>query len=484
MRLFNWMVMACILSVISFAGIFNSSAIAQPASSGPGTYVEIMLDASGSMQALIGGEAKIATAKKALTGIVDSIKNREDLAVGVRVYGHQYDKSVKNCQDTKLEIPFARPDPVKAGELIARIKAQGQTPIAYSLAQAGRDFPEKAGAKKIIVLITDGLESCDGDPCTAARSLAATGVDVKMHVVGFDLKAGELEKLKCLVEPSGGLLIGAKDAAELKGALDQVVKKAIKENLVVSLVGAGGKTIAGYVEVYAAGSDKKIDIGSAGGAGSGPSYEKARFKLPAGTYDLMILSHATSERRWERGVVVKDEEPTEKAISFASGQISGIAKGTNGQPVAAHVTVLRNDGVEDKFVNAGGSGASPAVFNVVPGTYKLKIEQEKTKEVKIIDGLLLAADQTIAREAVFAEGSVSVIAKDSAGNPLAAMVEARRVPADDFYRAGFSGASPFMLYLVPGTYKITVTNEKTKEAKVVDSTVVTDGQVISKEVVF
>jgi len=202
----------------------------------PGKYVEILLDASGSMQAKIGTETKIAIAKKVLAELVDGMKGREDLLIGVRVYGHQFDKSAKNCQDTKLELQFGPPDPAKVRDLITRIKAQGQTPIAYSLTQAGRDFQEKTGIQKIIILITDGLESCEGDPCAAARALAAAGVDVKMHVVGFDLKSGELEKLKCLVSPSGGLLLGAKDAGELKSAMDQVVKKSIKENLIINLL--------------------------------------------------------------------------------------------------------------------------------------------------------------------------------------------------------------------------------------------------------
>jgi Ca-activated chloride channel homolog len=466
------------------AAAFIGLAAATAWTAEPTKYVEIMLDASGSMQALIAGEPKIAIAKKVLAETVLSMKGRDDLAIGVRAYGHQFDKSAKNCQDTKLELPFAAPDAAKVRDLVTRTKAQGQTPIAYSLAEASKDFPSKAGIQKIIILITDGLESCNGDPCAAAKALAAKGVDVKMHVVGFDLKPGELDKLRCLVEPSGGLLLGAKDAAQLKGALDQVVKKEIAENLVVTLVGADGKSIAGFIEAYAANTDKKVEIASAGGAGSGASYEKARMKLPAGTYDLLVQSHVTSEKQWVRGVAVKEDEPTEKVVSFAAGTLSAIAKGTNGAPVPAQITVLRNDGVEDKFVNGGASGAAPAVFSVVPGTYKLKIEQERTKETKIIDGLTLAAEQSIHKEATFAEGSVSVIAKDAAGNPIAALVEVKKSADNAFVRAGYSGASALAISLPPGAYRFVVTNEKTKEAKTIDSVSVADGQAIAKEITF
>lgn len=463
--------------------LFLTFAAASSLAAEPTKYVELMLDASGSMWAQIGGEPKITIAKKVLAEMVEDMKGREDIGIGVRVYGHQFDKSAKNCNDSKLELPFAPPDSAKVRDLISRIKAQGQTPIAYSLTEAGKDFPSKPGIQKIIILITDGLESCNGDPCAAAKALAASGVDVKMHVVGFDLKPGELEKFKCLVEPSGGVLLGAKDAAQLKGALDQVVKKAIKENLVITIAGADGKSLAGYIEVYAAGTDKKVDGGSTAGAGSG-SYEKARFKLPAGTYDLMVQSHVTSEKQWVRAISVKDEELTEKTVSFAAGQISGMARGTNGSPVPAQIVVLKNDGVEDKFVNGGMSGATAATFSVIPGTYKLKITQDRTKETKFFEGLALTAGQAISKEATFAEGSVGIIAKDSAGNPITAMVEAKKAQDNAFVSAGYSGASPFVFYLTPGTYRFVVTNEKTKDAKTLENITVADGQELKKDVSF
>lgn len=452
---------------------------AEPVKVDPNKYVDILLDASGSMQAKIGSETKIAIAKRVLAEIVDGMKGREDLLIGVRVYGHQFDKSAKNCQDTNLELQFGNPDPAKIRSLITRIKAQGQTPIAYSLTQARKDFQEKTGVQKIIILITDGLESCEGDPCAAARALAAKGVDVKMHVVGFDLKSGELDKLKCLVSPSAGLLLGAKDAGELKSAIDQVVKKSIKENLIINLLGEDGKPIAGYVELYA--GDKKVDAASTTGA---DSVGKAMLRLPSGTYDIMAQSHVTSQKQWMRGINVTDDQVTEKTISFAAGKISAIAKGTNGAPVEGYITVLQNDGVDDKFINAGSSRAEPAVFNVVPGTYKIKIEHARTKEVKILDGLQIMAGQSISKEASFAEGSVSSIAKDMAGNPIAALFEVKRLPDDIFVRAGESGAQPFVFYLTPGNYRFVATNNKTKEVKNIDAVNVADGQSIAKEVSF
>lgn len=475
-------ILSCIFAVFLLLSSISSVA-AEPAKAEPSTYVEILLDASGSMQAQIGKEAKIAIAKKVLGELVDSMKGREDLAIGVRVYGHQFDKSVKNCQDSKLEIPFGKADPAKVRDLISRIKAQGQTPIAYSLNETAKDFPTRADIKKLNILITDGLESCDGDPCAAAKAIAAKGVDVKMHVVGFDLKTGELEKLKCLVDPSGGLLLGAKNASELKDALGQVVKKSLKENLAVTLLGSDGKPIAGYIEIYEAGTEKKIDACSAGGAGTG-TREKATAKVPAGTYDLLAISHVTSEKQWLRAVKVTDEEVTEKTISFASGQISGIGKSTSGAPVPAYFTVLKNDGVEDKFVTAGLSGAAPVNFSVVPGTYKLKVAQDRTKEEKVFDGLVITGGGKISKEVTFAEGSVNVIAKDMAGKPIAMLTEVKRVPSDDFFRAGYGGATGFNFYLAPGTYRFTVTNEKTKEAKIIDQVAVTDGGAITKEVNF
>ena len=466
-----------LFAVVSAALIALSAAHA----AAPSQEIELILDASGSMQAQMGGEAKIAIAKRVLSELVAGMKSREDLSLGVRAYGHQFDKSKKNCQDTKLEIPFGAPDPAKVSALIGRIAAQGQTPIAYSLLEAGKDFGKAPGVKRSVILITDGIESCDGDPCAAAKELAAKGLEVKLHVVGFDLKAGELEKLRCLTAPSGGLLIAAKDAAQLKGALDQVVKKALAENLVLRVLGADRQPIECYVEVFAAGTEQRV--------ANGVSIEKDRhvgFNLPAGAYDVMVLNNVTSERRRVSGIVIEPEKVTEKEVIFARAGIDAIAKGLGGAAVPGYVTISRPEAGEDKFVSAGESGEKPIHFDVPPGTYRVKIADSRTNEAKVFDNVVLGDGQQITREAAFGEARIKISTKDMSGNPTPTTVEIKKVAGEveEFLKAGEVGAQPVTFYVPPGSYRVVVSHDKTKEKKTIDGLTLADGQEVVKDVTF
>ena len=104
-----------------------------------------MLDASGSMEALWGTETRMEIAKKTLFNLVDSLeKTNPNIEVGLRVFGHQFHKSLNNCTDSKLEVPFAPNNAEKLKITLDWIKPNGHTPIAYSLIESAKDFDESA----------------------------------------------------------------------------------------------------------------------------------------------------------------------------------------------------------------------------------------------------------------------------------------------------------------------------------------------------
>ena len=444
-----------------------------------GQELLLILDASGSMLAQKGGEAKIAIAKRVLVELADGLRGREGLSVGVRVYGHQFDKSKKNCQDSRLEIPIGAPDPAKVRNLTGRVKAQGQTPIAYSLQEAKKDFSQFSGTKRSIILITDGIESCDGDPCAAAKELAAKGIDVKINVVGFDLAPGELEKLKCLAAPSGGLVLGATGAGELKGALDQVVKKALAENLVLKVLGNDRKPIQCFVEVFSAGTDKRVEMGAGDGKHIG-------FDLPAGSYDLSVRNNVTNELRRIGNIAVDAEKITEKEIIFARAGIGGIVRGLSGSPVPGRIEVFAADAGGDKFVTAGEIGNEPKIFDVPPGTYKVKLSDDRTKEVKVFESVVVADGAVEIKEAAFGEARITISAKDMAGNPTPTTVEIKRVAGEteEFVKAGEVSGKPVTFFVAPGNFKAIVSHDKTKERKTLSGISLADGQEFTKEIAF
>lgn len=153
----------------------------------PKTRILFVLDASGSMYARMDKDSRINVAKKLLTRMVDSLKNVQEVEIALRVYGHMSPKEKRNCEDTRLEVPFSRNNHDDVIYEIKEIKPKGTTLIAYSLQQAAYDFPSQPGVRNIVILITDGIEECNGDPCAVSQALQSQGVILKPFIIGVGL---------------------------------------------------------------------------------------------------------------------------------------------------------------------------------------------------------------------------------------------------------------------------------------------------------
>src|SRR5262249_22482604 len=105
---------------------------------------------------------------------------------------------------------------------VDQLKAKGETPIATALLQSLGVFASHKGETNAIVLITDGREECNGDPCAATQALVAAGVHVKVHVVGFTLSGEDRKAVECITQLSNGRYFDAKDGVALKAALAEV----------------------------------------------------------------------------------------------------------------------------------------------------------------------------------------------------------------------------------------------------------------------
>lgn len=161
------------------------------------TRILFLLDASGSMYARMDQDTRINIAKKLLSRMVDSLESLDNLQIALRVYGHQYAKEERNCRDTKLEVPFRANNHQLIKEQIKDIRPKGTTLIAYSLQEAAYDFPD-ANARNIIILITDGIEECDGDPCAVSQALQKQGVILKPFIIGIGLEDKFRKEFDCV----------------------------------------------------------------------------------------------------------------------------------------------------------------------------------------------------------------------------------------------------------------------------------------------
>ncbi|MNU99363.1 von Willebrand factor type A domain protein [compost metagenome] len=192
------------------------------------TRILFILDASNSMNANWGAQTRIEAAKELLIKTVDSLNGSANLQIALRVYGHQspITATYQDCNDTKLEVPFGPDNFTRVRNKIKTILAKGTTPIARSLEAAAADFPD-TNARNIIILITDGLEACDNDPCVIAKKLHDKGVKVTPFVIGLGLDLSYLEQFKC---------IGSYSEAETKEAFSNVLKSVISKAVINTTV--------------------------------------------------------------------------------------------------------------------------------------------------------------------------------------------------------------------------------------------------------
>lgn len=211
-------------------------AVAVTMAPGEGTVnaVEIILDASGSMLQRIGGERRIDIARRTLARITSQVIPA-GTPFALRVFGRE----VGSCQ-TDLDIPLAPLAPAAVSERIAKLAAKNdaKTPIGASLEKVAEDLRGATG-ERLAILLTDGEETCGGDPAAAIDALAKQGVGVRVSIIGFAIDDEALAAtFRRWADAGGGLFFDARDAKTLDAALVRALQPAIE------LVDGEGRVVA------------------------------------------------------------------------------------------------------------------------------------------------------------------------------------------------------------------------------------------------
>lgn len=173
----------------------------------------IVLDASGSMWGQIEGEAKIGIARRVLADVLGTLPG--DLELGLMAYGH---RQKGQCSDIETLVAPAQGTAGAISAAANGLSPLGKTPLTASVRRAADELKFEED-KATVVLITDGVETCEADPCALGRELEKLGVDFTAHVVGFGLSADEGRQVACLAEETGGLYLPADNADALTDAL-------------------------------------------------------------------------------------------------------------------------------------------------------------------------------------------------------------------------------------------------------------------------
>lgn len=280
------------------------------------TYVQLILDASGSMYGkLPDGSSRISVAKAVLSDFISKLPFDSALNVGLRIYGaNAGGASPEACQDSKLVLPMRGLERQSLQDVVARTQPKGATPIAYSLEQAALDFPQD-NSRKVIVLVTDGQESCRGNVTDTLEAFKKRGITVDVRVVGIDLDARAQKSFEGL-----GTFENARSSAELAAALGRTVINVAKPNevklpVVVTLT-TGGKPFT---------SGAKVSFSSALGGGNAVGFSGgAEFKaeLTAGAYTATVESSESGLQTYGGLTVAAGSI---NRFSFEVGKISGVA---------------------------------------------------------------------------------------------------------------------------------------------------------------
>ncbi len=296
----------------------------------------IVLDGSGSMQGQIDGKAKITIAKETLNKVVNDWD--ESIDFGLMAYGHN---RKGDCNDIEVLIPLSKIDKDAVLEEVKAIKPKGKTPISDSLQQAAKKlhFTED---KATVILISDGKETCDADPCATAKELEEQGIDFTAHVIGFNVDTNTDKQLACIANATGGEYFSAKNADDLNSAMKKAVKKVEKKapvkkapmkkntakvkakgkkykyNLIISASEVeGGDNIEADHEIFRSsdeGATSSIEACSSFKTGSNPLYCKEN--IPAGDY---IIKTTVSGVPISDGTPVTIKEGEREKVNVITG---------------------------------------------------------------------------------------------------------------------------------------------------------------------
>ena len=404
---------------------------AQPALSESPRSVALVLDASGSMNAkLPDGQTRIDAAKKAVGDLVSRMDTTTRIAL--RAYGHQSPTSKKDCKDTAQLVGFA-PVASNRGEVVSQaqaLQARGYTPITFALTAAAQDMAAEESGERMVILVSDGQETCASDPCVAARALAAADAKLVIHTIGFGVGAAARTQLQCIANVARGSYFDANNAADLSSTLGKAavtkatVTKAAAQTATSTTVRVAKQTPSRIVIKNTwAGVSHPVTRAEDGQQVADINGAVGRGDVPPGLYNVRFPNGV-----W-RGVEVKPGETTELEV--------GLLK-IEGGPSDIWGYVITDPETDEVVTRRGVISSLP----LMPGRFNIALGEIGWQNVEITAG----------RTTVLNPARIAI-----SGNTQAQY----RVTTADGREAG-KVSILFRLPLPPGSYVVDVEGQKMK----------------------
>lgn len=423
------------LFVMTLLVIFETSAIGYAA--GKNNLI-LIFDASGSMWGQIDGKAKITIAKEAMDLIVNDLP--DDINIGLVAYGH---RRKGDCDDVEILIPLA---PLNTKTFLAKINAlnpKGKTPMLRSIRKTA-DAIKHLEDETTILLVSDGEETCDPEPCNFVAELEKLGIKFVLHVVGFDVGGKTEEQLKCMAKAGGGEYFPARDADKLKHALVTVVKKAVAKNLVVTCFDDKNAPVSVMINIL----DQSGNIVATDGG------KRVSFGLSSGTYTLQVNPDTLSGNKTIENVIVKEDQVTEKKVVFAKSQIIVTLKDGNGNSVPGYIRIV--DLKTDQSAEEGDHTGKNTGFIVSPGEYLVDMECSNTGRRIKSEPFSLQAGENRNINGICANVRIGVLVTDAGGNAIKGYIRIVNLSPNAYGDEGDSQSTMRFFKVPPGKYKVDV----------------------------
>lgn len=318
-------------------------------------------DASGSMWGQMQGKTKMEIASNALSSTLGNLP--EDQKLGFVAYGHRKEG---DCKDVEFMVDAETGTKKEVIETVKKIKPLGKTPLAYS-ATLVIDQLRVAKQKATIILITDGIESCDGNICEIVEAAKEEGIDFKLHIIGFGLKEEDTQQLRCAAGAGDGSYFSAENAEHLGEILNvataSTVDKPANNFSVYAL--KNGKPLDVFVKAY--------DIVAKREPIMLRTYQDTGyFYLPPSKYNLEVMPLEGSDVDMITVNNIESHEHTigHQTISFDGGTLNVLTT-NNGDGWDSMVKIIDSQG---KVVATTRTYGREKEMEVNPGVYKVAIQ--------------------------------------------------------------------------------------------------------------
>ena len=384
--------------------IFMFLAGAQPLLAENGR-VMVVLDGSGSMRGRVDGERKILSAKRVLGELIENWDTADHL--GLMAYGH---RRTRDCSDIEILVPVSEFNASRLQSAVEDVNAKGRTPLSEAVRLAAEALNHETTAGTVI-LITDGLETCNADPCALGKQLAASGIDFQTHVIGFDLAGKNTTALQCLANETGGLYLDAANASELSEALGKTVSETKVIRNVTLRALDGNEELLTQAVMWNVYMQAGKGIGERQHIGLTAEYSVA---LELGEY-LATAKVGDFERR--QAFTVETTDPMNVDVVMAHARIELDAKLSSGSKPLRRVlgwTVFTINSDGSRGTRVATDPGSSVRFNVPPGDYIGVVDSE---DLEIEFQLNLKAGDNGARTIDLGAGLLRVEAVGTDGAP-------------------------------------------------------------------